>query len=299
MRFASRVFLFAILFATACTPISLSDSQTLNVVASSQIVGDVVRVIAGDLAEVTFLIPPGTDPHAYEPSPQDARMLAEADIVFINGLGLEEALQPLLDEQAGKVVNVSEGVQPLELVEEVEAGEDPHVWMNPLNVKIWTDNIAQALGEADSANALAYSSNTQAYKAEVDELDAWAVEQIGQISEENRVLVTDHESFGYFADRYGFEIVGTLIPSYSTLSETSAGELAELEKAIQDLGVKAIFVGVSLNPSLAQRVAEDTGVLLVPVYTESLGGPDGLAPTYLAMIRFDVESIVAALSDDS
>lgn len=295
IRSACRLALFSTLFLSACAPTTQLESSKIRIVTSTQIIGDVVNSIGGDLVEVTFLVPQGTDPHAYEPVPQDAARLAETDLVFINGFGLEEALQPLLNELAGKVVDISEGIEALVLVEEGESGQDPHVWTNPLNIKIWADNIAQALGELDKQNAVTYTANADTYKAEIDELDAWAVEQIAQIPTEDRVLVTDHEAFGYFAEHYGFEIVGVVIPGYSTISEPSAGELAELETNIRKFGVKAIFVGFSLNPSLAEQVAEDTNVVLVPIYTESLSDADGPAATYLDMIRFDVESIVAAL----
>jgi ABC-type Zn uptake system ZnuABC Zn-binding protein ZnuA len=167
--------------------------------------------------------------------------------------------------------------------------------MNPLNVKMWADNIAEALAAADPAHAEDIRANAQAYRAELDALDAWAAQQLSLIPSEARVLVTDHESLGYFADHYGFEIVGALIPSLSTVSEPSAGELAQLEDAISQYGVKAIFVGSSMNPSLADRVAADTGIQVITLYTESLSAPDGPAPSYLDLIRFDVAAIVAAL----
>jgi ABC-type Zn uptake system ZnuABC Zn-binding protein ZnuA len=299
LRFAILIFLPLLILVASCSSVDQPDSAKLNVVASSQIIGDVVLAISGDLVEVTFIIPPGTDPHAYEPSPQDAISFAEANIIFINGFGLEEALQPLLAEHGDKVIDISEGIQPLTLHEEGESGPDPHVWMDPLNVKIWVDNITETLGAADTTNASTYSANAETYKAEIDELDDWALEQIDRIPQEDRVLVTDHESFSYFASHYGFEIIGTVIPSYSTLSEPSAGELAQLESSIQEFGVKAIFVGVSLNPSLAQQVAEDTGIQLVPIYTESLSDSNGPAANFLEMIRYDVEAIVAALSNAS
>lgn len=291
----TTVFIFSILLLTACSAVPETDTQELTVVASTQIVGDVVSSISGEQGDVTFLIPSGTDPHAYEPTPQDAVRLTEADLIFVNGFGLEQTLQHLLLDQQAKVVNTSEGISPLTFAEEGESGSDPHVWMNPVNVEIWADNIAQALTEADPANAQIYRENSEAYKSEIELLDSWVVDQVSQIPEENRKLVTDHESFGYFADHYGFEIVGAIIPSYSTLSEPSAGELAQLEAAINQFGVKAIFVGISLNPTLADRVAQDTGMQLVPIYTESLSDKDGPAHTYLEMIHFDVESIVAAL----
>jgi ABC-type Zn uptake system ZnuABC Zn-binding protein ZnuA len=295
MRITNRLFLLSALMLSACQVTSAAESDQLRVVTSSQIVGDVVQNIAGDLIDVTFLIPAGTDPHAYEPTPQDATKLAEADLIFINGFGLEESLQPLLSDQSERVVDISEWIEPLVMVEEGESGPDPHVWTNPLNVKVWVDHIARSLQDLDPANASAYADNAESFLVQLDELDVWAREQISQIPQAERVLVTDHEAFGYFADHYGFEIVGVVIPGYSTLSEPSAGELAQLENDIQDLGVKAIFVGVSLNPSLAEQVAADTNVQLIPIYTESLSNANGSASTYLEMIRFDVDAIVSAL----
>jgi ABC-type Zn uptake system ZnuABC Zn-binding protein ZnuA len=283
------------LLLTSCAPIAQSASGKIQVTVSTQIVGDVVSAIGGELVDVIFLIPTGTDPHAYEPAPQDAVHLAEADMVFINGFGLEQNLEPLLADYQSKLVNASEGIQPLTLVEAGESGPDPHVWMNPQNVEIWADNISEALAEIDSSNAAGYQRNAEGYKDQLQDLESWAQDQISQIPDADRILVTDHESLGYFADHYGFEIIGTIIPSYSTQSEPSAGELAELESAIQTFGVKAIFVGVSLNPSLAERVAQDTGVHLVPIYTESLSDGNASASTYLEMMRFDIETIVAAL----
>jgi ABC-type Zn uptake system ZnuABC Zn-binding protein ZnuA len=291
LSFRRVVFLFSLLLA-ACSPAPVP--AELSVLASTEIIGDVAAVIARGHVRIRVIIPQGTDPHAFEPSPQDAALLEQADLIFVNGLNLEEPLVPLLESAGSRMVSVSEGIVTLEREEhdQEEGGADPHVWTNPLNVKIWADNIAEALSELDPDHAADYAANAAAYKAELDELDGWAQDQIGQIPSEERVLVTDHEALAYFADRYGFEIVGALIPGFSTVSEPSAGELADLEGTIGEFDVKAIFVGVSLNPSFAEQVAADTGIQLVPLYTESLGG---LAPTYLDLIRYDVNAIVEAL----
>jgi len=270
-------------------------AANLAVVASTQILGDVVSVIGGDFIELTILIPPDSDPHAFEPAPQDAAKLTEADLIFVNGLNLEEALNPLLETAGLNIVLSSDGITALEFVGEEFEGGDPHVWMNPLNVKVWVENIAEALAASDPAHAEEFRANAQVYRAELDALDAWAAQQVSLIPPEARILVTDHESLGYFADHYGFEIVGALIPSLSTISEPSAGELAQLEDAISQYGVKAIFIGSSVNPSLADRVAADTGVQVITIYTESLSAQNGPVPTYLDLIRFDVAAIVAAL----
>ncbi|HEY4717994.1 MAG TPA: metal ABC transporter substrate-binding protein [Anaerolineales bacterium] len=301
MRLVNKTFVFLaialvvlLLFACSTPPAS---TGKLNVVASTQILGDVVAAIGGESIELTVLIPPASDPHAFEPVPQDAARLADAELIFINGLNLEEALGQLLSAEGLSAITVSAGVMTIASgVQEGEPdGSDPHVWMNPLNVKIWADNIAAALAAADPQHAAAYRANAAAYQAELDALDAWAVEQFSQIPVEDRVLVTDHESLGYFADHYGFQVVGALIPSRSTVSEPSASQLAELEDAIRHYGVKAVFIGVNTNPQLAERVAADTGVELVLLYIESLSEPGGSASSYLDLIRFDVEAILTAL----
>ena len=293
IKYLVTIFVVSVLISCSAPP--AGGSGRLNVVASTQILGDVVSVIGGDKIQLTVLIPPDSDPHAFEPAPQDAAKLAAADLVFVNGLNLEEALKPLLETEGLHLVIASDGIATIEFVGEEFEGADPHVWMNPLNVKVWADNIAVALAAADPAHATSFRANADAYKAELDALDAWATAQLSLIPADARALVTDHESFGYFADHYGFEIVGALIPSISTVSEPSAGELAQLEDAISQYGVKAIFIGTSMNPALADRVAADTGVQVAALYTESLSDENGPAPTYLEMLRFDIAAIVAAL----
>ncbi len=175
------------------------------------------------------------------------------------------------------------------------AGGDPHVWFDPNLVMVWTENVAKVLSEKDAQNAENYRKNAQAYLNQLRELDAWIRQQVESVPPEGRLLVTDHLAFGYFASRYGFNQVGAVLPIFSTLAEPSAQELAALEDAIRQLGVKAIFVGTTVNPNLAQRIAEDTGVQLVYLYTGSLSEQDGPASTYLNFMRYNVNAIVEAL----
>ncbi len=175
------------------------------------------------------------------------------------------------------------------------AGGDPHVWFDPNLVMVWTENVAKVLSEKDAQNAELYRKNAEAYLNQLRELDAWIRQQVEDVPADNRLLVTDHLAFGYFASRYGFTQVGAVLPGFSTLAEPSAQELAALEDAIRQLGVKAIFVGTTVNPNLAQRIAEDTGVKLVYLYTGSLSEQDGPASTYLNFMRYNVNAIVEAL----
>ena len=277
----------------------------LRVVASTTIVGDVVRNIGGDHIEITVLVPIGADIHAYEPTPQDLAAVSHADLIFVNGFGLEAFLGTMVTNASSKdkVISVSDGIKPRQLAAEgatpvpgEEAGmQDPHVWLDPVDVEVWADNIARACSKADPANASAYSANAASYKAQLQALDAWVQQQVSQIPPEKRILVTDHDEFGYFADRYGFKIVGTVVPSYNTLAEPSAQDLAALERTIKENNVKAIFVSNTTSPVLEQRIAADTGAKVVTLYAESLSQANGPAPTYIDFMKYTVTQIVDAL----
>jgi manganese/iron transport system substrate-binding protein len=281
-----------------------SQSGKLNVVATTTIVGDVVRNIGGDAIQLSVLLPAGVDVHSFQPTPQDVAKIAGADIIFANGAGLETFLQPMLQNAGSqaKVISVSDGVQLLAASDlhtsgpaEGNSGGDPHTWFNPDNVVVWSQNIANELGKLDPAHAQSYNTNAQNYQAQLKDLDAWIRDQVSQLPEADRQLVTDHDSFTYFANRYGFKLVGAVVPGYSSLAEPSAQDLASLEDAIRKLGVKAVFVGQTANPALAERVTQDTGTRLVTLYGESLSKPDGPAPTYLDFMRYNVNAIVKAL----
>jgi ABC-type Zn uptake system ZnuABC Zn-binding protein ZnuA len=283
------------------SPVSLAAGEKLKVVAANSIVADMVKNVAGDLVELTFLIPLGSAPHSFQVTPQDVANMAEAHVFFANGLGLEEFLSELIENAGGKVVvvSLSAGVEEREGREgDEEHGHgsvDPHTWTTPANAIIFVHNIEQALSALDPANAETYRANAEAYEAELAELDAWVKAQIETIPAENRQLVTDHAIFGYYADRYGLEQIGAVIPSFSTTAEPSAQELAKLEDVIKEQGVKAIFIGNTVNPGLAQRVAEDTGIQLVTLYTESLGPEGSGVETYVDYIRYNTQAIIEAL----
>jgi ABC-type Zn uptake system ZnuABC Zn-binding protein ZnuA len=163
------------------------------------------------------------------------------------------------------------------------------------NVIHWVENNEQALNTLDPANAGTYQANATAYTAELGQLDAEIETAVAAVPPENRKLVTDHESFGHFATHYGFTVIGSVIPSISTLSSPSAQELAALQQQITEEGVKAIFVGTTTNPALAEQIANDISIQVVPLYAESLSEPGGPAPTYLDFMRYDVSAIVEAL----
>ena len=279
----------------------------LQVLATTTIVSDVVKHIGDDRIELGTFLPVGVDPHTFEPAPQDVARIANADVILANGVGLEAFLGTVL-ESAGatdKVFYISEGITLLKSSAEltnqtqgqadVHSAGDPHVWTDPNNVKIWVRNITQKLSALDPANAQTYQANAQSYDHELDNLDAWIRQQVRLIPPQNRKIVADHVEFTYFADEYGFTQVGAIIPGYSTVTEPTAQDIARLEDAIRGMGVKAIFVGNTFNPSLANRVAEDTGIKLVFIYHASLSEPNGPAASYLDYIRYNVTAIVSAL----
>jgi len=269
----------------------------LNVVATTTIIGDVVKQVGGDRINLVVLLPIGADPHTYEPRPQDVAAIHDADVIFINGLELEHSLEPIISANAaGKGITVSDGinVQPFSAApgDEAHASGDPHVWMNPNNVKVWVTNIEKALSQADPAGAETYKANAAAYQDQLSALDGWIRDQINQIPAVNRKLVTDHQSLGYFAKQYGMELAGLILPSLSTNASTSAADIAQVEKEIKDFGIKTIFVEMNSNEAIAAQIASDTGIKYARIYTGSLGTADSGAGTYLDFMRFNVNTIV-------
>lgn len=305
-------------------------ADRIAAVATTNIVGDVVIRIGGDRLALYVMLPSGADPHVFRPTPRDARYVADADVVFANGLGLEDGfLAGLLASAAPRrVVELSEHLALRRMDdaeehasededdhegedryakdtyadrEEHEHGHgeiDPHVWMDPTFVVGWAAAITAVLIEIDPEHAAAYDRRAAALTAELYALDAWVHDQVSSVPSSRRVLMTDHVVLGYFARRYGFELEDSIIPGLSTVSEPSARHLAELRDAIVEHGVSTIFVGTTVNPQVAQAVANDLGINVVTLYTGSLSESDGPAATYQDFIRTNVQRIVSALSVD-
>lgn len=288
---------------TACATVG-SNPHQIQVVASTTMVGDVVSQIAGDKIELTILYPVGTDPHTFEPRPQDVAAISDAQVIFLNGLELEHSLEPVIESNArGDVIEVSDGVDVLAFESEHEdegeehdhAAGDPHTWMDPNCVMIWVENIEKEFSRLDPQNAEFYHQNAQNYLAQLKDLDAWIREEVDKIPASERKLVTDHENMGYFIRRYGFTMSGLLVDSLSTAASPSAQALSALQDAIIDQQVKAIFIGSTVNPALAQQIAKDTGVNLITIKTESLGEPGSETASYLTYMKTLVTVIVNGL----
>lgn len=288
----------AMLLFSACssggTPAS---NGKLRVLATNSIVGDVVGQVGGDYITMSLLMPLGTDPHDYLPRPQDATALADAQIIFANGAGLEASLQPLFDSTGAtsKLVEVSDGITLLQLPGSNQSTGDPHTWMDPNNVLIWTQNILTALSTADPAHATAYQANAKAYNTSLRDLDTWTRSEVAQIPVQNRLLVSDHAVLGYFAVRYGFSQVGSITGSFSSEAAPSAKEVAALEVKIRQTGARAVFVSEAANQGLADQIASDTGIRTVWIYHATLTAPGGPVPTYLDFMRYNINAIVGAL----
>jgi ABC-type Zn uptake system ZnuABC Zn-binding protein ZnuA len=301
----------------ALEPVTLAEGEQLRVVATTSLVADVARRVGGDAIELTTLMPPGVDPHTYTPTPEDLRTLNDAHLILINGLGLEEALMPMLSELESPVpvVSVNAGMAPLSYgegtqseaaVSEEQAEDnveqqshllDPHTWLSVNNVLIWIDNVAAALAMLDTVNVNSFFDNASTFHDELVALDEELRGQIDTLPAERRKLVTDHQEFNYFAQDYGFEIIGAVIPGVSTMVEPSAQELAALQEAITAAGVDTIFVSDNMNSSVIDQMANDLGLEVVRVYSNSLSEPDGPAPDYPTFMRALVNTIVEALAE--
>lgn len=283
------------LAATACggQPVSPSGTSASVILTSTSFLADITRNIAGDRLQVEALLPIGADPHSYQPTPQDVTKIAQSKLLIINGAGYEHFLEPLLENAGGEreVIESSAGVHPRE-----EAGSvDPHMWLDPNNVILYVENIREALTHFDPAGADTYQANADAYTAELKNLDVWIVEQVKQVPVEKRLLVTNHEAFGYFAEHYGFTVAGTVIESFSSDASPSAQQMATLIDQIKTSGAPAIFLDASDNTTLAEQIAAETGVrVITDLHFESLtdGEP---ATTYLEMMKSNVTLIVNAL----
>jgi ABC-type Zn uptake system ZnuABC Zn-binding protein ZnuA len=289
------IFLFA---ATACSgqPSSHTGTSAPPVLASATFLADITRQIAGERLLIESLLPVGADPHAFEPTPRDLAKISESKLIIINGAEYEHFLEPLLENAGGErtILEASAGIAP-RTDPESEQAIDPHMWLDPNNVIRYVENIREALTHFDPEGAAVYKSNADAYTAELKNLDRWIAEQVEQIPAGNRLLVTNHETFGYFAERYGFEVVGTVIESFSSVASPSAQQLAELIDQIKSSGAPAIFLDEVENPALAQQIADETGVRVVTdLHLESLtdGAP---AATYIDMMKYNVTQIANAL----
>ncbi len=287
-------------FVVACSPSVTHAPSTVidkpKVVATFSVLGDLVQNVAGDKMDLAVLVGADAGVHDFEPLPSDMAKLAGAQIIFENGVGLEGWLDNLYvaSGSRGTRVPLSKGVALLDA-----AGDehDPHIWQNPQNVMQMVKTIQDALVTADPSNAKIYQQNAGAYLAKLAALDQEIAAIVDQLPKERRTLVTSHDSLGYFAQRYGFEIAGGVMASPSAeAGDPSAQDFAALVNDIQRRHVKAIFLESQSNPRLVERVAREAGVIIGPeLYTDALGSAGSAGATYIDAMRHNARAIVDAL----
>lgn len=286
------------------TPTTTSD-DTIKVATSLEIFADMVRNVGGERVEVEALLPPGADPHTFELAPGRVAAVAEADIVFINGLALEESIEDIVTNNAGgPVIELSDGLPVISGDDEDDEGEEheegdehaegnPHLWLDPRLGGEYVERIRDALIELDPAGQADYEGNATAYLEQVGELDQEYASVVESIPAENRKLVTSHDAYPYLAARYGLEVVGVVVPSPG--QEPSARELAELIDAIEAQGVPAVFKEPQFNAEVLEQAASSAGVevfnLLSDAYTDGVD-------SYLELMRYNLQQLEAGLGGD-
>jgi len=281
----------------ACGPAS---AKTLNAVASFTVLADVVKQVGGDHVNVKSLVGPNGDPHEFEPSPDDAKTLKEADITFVSGEGLESWFEKLVTASgySGKPIVASKGIKTRTMEEDGKTVTDPHVWNSPVSVEVWVANIEKALISVDPDDAAAFKANAAQYTKELRDLHAYAKSVLETEPKDRRKILTSHYAFGYFDREYGVEFLSPV--GLSTETEASAADVAKLIDQIKTEKVKTYFFENSNDSRLVDQISKATGA--EPggeLYVESLSKADGPAPTYAKMFRYNVDQISKAIAGSS
>ncbi|MGD9543427.1 MAG: metal ABC transporter substrate-binding protein [Methylocystis sp.] len=282
----------ALFLAAVVTP-ATAQAKKMPVVASFSIIGDFVRQVGGDRVSVTTIVGPDGDAHVYQPSPADGRRIAQARLIFVNGLGFEGWLDRLIRsaKSKGEVVTLGKGVA----ARNDEEGQDPHAWQDVANAKIYVREIRDALTAADPEGAETYKANADAYLAKLDALDAEIQQAIAAVPKERRRVVSTHDAFGYFAARYGVEFIAP--QGVSTEAEVSARDVAKIIDAVRAHKVGAVFIENIADPRLARRIASETGAKMGGVlYSDALSDAKGDGATYIDMMRHNVRELAKALA---
>jgi zinc/manganese transport system substrate-binding protein len=287
-----RIWLVCLVIATAGSPARAQDP--INVVASFSILGDFVQNVGGARVRVTTLVGPDGDVHVYTPAPADAKEIADARLMVINGLGLEGWLPRLLQSAGSKapIITATKSIAPLR----VGTSADPHAWQSVANAKVYVANIRDALVAADAADAGVFRANAETYLAKLDALDRGVREAVAQIPESRRKVISTHEAFGYFASAYGIKFIAP--EGVSTESEASARDIAGIITQIRTSKVPAVFLENISDDRLIRRIAAETGARIGgTLYSDSLTGEKGGAPTYIDMVRHNIKALTDALAN--
>ena len=282
---------FCLLLAMLASPLHAADR--LNVVASFSILGDFVHNVGGERVNLTTLVGPDSDVHVYAPTPSDAKTIAAAQVLIINGLGLEGWLPRLLQSSGGKapIIAATKGVAALK----AGSDSDPHAWQSVANAKVYVANIRDALAGADPAGAELFRDRAERYLTELDALDREIREAIGKIPSERRKVISTHDAFGYFAAAYGIAFIAPL--GVSTETEPSARDIARIIEQVRAAKIPAVFLENLSDDRLVGRIAAETGAAIGgTLFSDSLTGEKGDAPTYVAMVRHNVKALTGALA---
>jgi zinc/manganese transport system substrate-binding protein len=279
--------------AALMTVIPLRAQEKIQIVASFSILGDFAKNVGGDRVNVTTLVGPNSDVHVYTPAPADARKIADAKLVIINGLGLEGWLPRLVQSSGSKalIVTATNGIAPRKLGSDA----DPHAWQSVVNAKIYVANIRDALIAADQAGAPAYRANADAYLAKLDALDREVRDAVTQIPDARRKVISTHDAFGYFAAAYGITFIAP--QGVSTESEPSARDIASIITQIRAGKIPAVFLENISDPRLMRRISAETGARVGgTLVSDSLTAENGDAPTYIDMVRHNIKALTSALN---
>ena len=283
--------------AAAGSP-ALAQAAPLTVVATTTQLQDFARNVGGSRVNVVGLLQPNVDPHEYEPTPGDVVAVSKAKVVVKQGVGLDDWLDKVIANAGGHalVVTAARGVK-VAAGDSAEPKGDPHIWFDPRNAIVMTDNIAAGLERADPSGASVYRANAARYVASLRALDRRLARRIATVPRPERKLVTNHDAFGYFARRYGITVVGAVIPSLSTAAEPSARQLVELVKTIQREHVKVIFAESSVNPKLERAIAQESGAKVeATLYGDTLGPPGSPGATYAGAMSYDMNQMIAGFT---
>jgi zinc/manganese transport system substrate-binding protein len=278
--------------ATVMTVIPLRAQEKIQIVASFSILGDFARNVGGDRVSVTTLVGVNSDVHVYTPAPADAKKIADAKLVVINGLGLEGWLPRLVQSSGNKasIVTASLGIASRKL----GSNADPHAWQSVANAETYVANIRDALSAADPADAGIFRANAEAYLTKLDALDREVREAVAKIPQGRRKVISTHNAFGYFAAAYGIEFIAPL--GVSTESEASARDIAAIITQVKSGKIPAVFLENISDPRLIRRISAETGAKVGgTLYSDSLTGEKGDAPTYIDMVRHNIRALTSAL----
>ncbi len=303
-----------LLAAVGCGSSSESGGDGPTVVATTTQIGDFARNVVGDRGTVVQILQPNADAHDFEPTSDDMKAVADADVIIANGLHLDDWITELRTSSGtnAALVIASTGITPRETGEDDhdhadeaehadEGGqghgaEDPHVWMDPANARTMITNIEKAVTDAAPANAATYAANADAYRAELDGLEKRLDTMIAEVPAAERRIVTDHDAFGYLTSRFGITTAGTILPSLSTSAEPSAKDLARLADEVKTARVRVIFPEAAISPKLSQALAKETGARIGSVlYADSLGPEGSGAETYIDMMTSNMTALVAGM----